>query len=75
MSKDVLLSAPMMGKVIQIDVNPGDRVEEEDEAIVIEAMKMETPIYIPCDGTISKVNVKVGDTVEEDDLLLSIAPE
>ena len=73
MSKELL--APMMGKIIQIDVNPGDKVEEEDDAILIEAMKMETPIYIPCDGTVAEIKVKVGDTVEEDDLLMVIEPE
>ena len=39
---------------------------------MIEAMKMETPIYAPCDGTISAVHVKEGDEVEEDDLIAEI---
>ena len=69
------LLAPMMGKIIQIDVNVGDKVEEDDDAIIIEAMKMETPIYIPCDGKVAEIKVKVGDTVEEDDLLMVIESE
>ena len=40
--------------------------------MVIEAMKMETPIFAPCSGTISKIVVKEGDAVEEDDLLAII---
>jgi len=70
MSEELL--APLAGKIIQIDVKVGDKVEEDDDALVIEAMKMETPIYIPCDGTVVKINVKEGGEVEEDDVLLVI---
>jgi len=70
MSEELL--APLAGKIIQIDVKVGDKVEEDDDALVIEAMKMETPIYIPCDGTVIKINVKEGGEVEEDDVLLVI---
>ena len=68
MSKELL--APLAGKIVQIDVKVGDSVEEDDDAMVIEAMKMETPVYIPCDGTVAKINVKEGDSVDEDDVLL-----
>ncbi|GAB6146531.1 biotin/lipoyl-containing protein [Desulfocicer niacini] len=70
MSKELL--APLAGKIVQIDVKVGDSVEEDDDALVIEAMKMETPVYIPCDGTVAKINVKEGDEVEEDDVLLIV---
>ncbi|SMC98812.1 acetyl-CoA carboxylase biotin carboxyl carrier protein [Desulfocicer vacuolatum DSM 3385] len=70
MSEELL--APLAGKIIQIDVKVGDKVEEDDDAMVIEAMKMETPIYIPCDGTVAKLNVKEGDEVEEDAVLLVV---
>jgi acetyl-CoA carboxylase biotin carboxyl carrier protein len=70
MSKELL--APLAGKIVQIDVKVGDSVEEDDDALVIEAMKMETPVYIPCDGTVAKINVKEGDEVEEDDVLLVV---
>jgi len=70
MSEELL--APMAGKIIQVDVKVGDSVKEDDEAMVIEAMKMETPIYIPCDGSVVKVNVNEGDNVEEDDVLLIV---
>ena len=64
--------APLAGKVFQLNIVVGDRVEEDDEALVIEAMKMETPIYAPCDGIVKQVNVKEGDEVEEDDVLALI---
>jgi biotin carboxyl carrier protein len=73
MSEELL--APMLGKIVEIYANVGDAVEEDDDAILIEAMKMETPVYYPCDGKIAKINVKVGDTVEEDDVLMVIDPQ
>ncbi len=66
------ITAPLAGKVLQMDLEVGARIEEDDEALIIEAMKMETPIYAPCTGTIKEVRVKEGDTVEEDDVLVVI---
>ncbi|ACN16910.1 putative pyruvate carboxylase Pcb [Desulforapulum autotrophicum HRM2] len=73
MSEELL--APMLGKIVEIYVNVGDGVEEDDDAVLIEAMKMETPIYIPCNGKVATINVKVGDTVEEDAVLMTIDPQ
>ena len=66
------ITAPLAGKVLQMDLEVGAKIEEDDEALIIEAMKMETPIYAPCNGTIKEVRVKEGDTVEEDDVLVVI---
>ena len=67
------ITAPLSGKVLQLNLEVGGRVEEDDEAIIIEAMKMETPVYAPCNGTVKEIKVKAGDTVEEDDVLAIIA--
>ncbi len=61
--------APLAGKILQLNIEVGGKVEEDEEAIIIEAMKMETPIYSPCNGTVKEIKVKEGDTVEEDDVL------
>jgi len=66
------LLAPLAGKIVKMDINVGDKVEEDQDAMVIEAMKMETPVYVPCDGTVKEIKVKPGDEVEEDDLLAII---
>jgi biotin carboxyl carrier protein len=66
------IRAPLAGKVIQISVNPGDQVQEDDEILVMEAMKMETPVYAPASGTVKEIKVKKDDAVEEDDLLAVI---
>lgn len=70
MAEEIL--APLAGKIVKLHIEAGKAIEEDDEALVIEAMKMETPIYAPCDGTVTEVRVKVGDEVEEDDVLAVI---
>ncbi|MBT7155907.1 MAG: acetyl-CoA carboxylase biotin carboxyl carrier protein subunit, partial [Deltaproteobacteria bacterium] len=45
MSEEMI--APLSGKIISIEIEVGQKVEEDDDAIVIEAMKMETSIYVP----------------------------
>ena len=67
MAEDIL--APLAGKVIKMHIEPGTKIEEDDEVLIIEAMKMETPVFAPCDGTIKEIKVKEGDSVEEDDLI------
>ena len=70
MSEDVL--APLAGKIIKIGIEVGTKIEEDDEILIIEAMKMETPLFAPCDGTVKEIKVKEGDEVEEDDLIAVI---
>ena len=66
------IQAPLAGKIIQMDLQVGQNVEEDEELLVIEAMKMETPVFAPCSGTIKEIKVKQGDNVEEDDVLAII---
>ena len=70
MAQEIL--APLAGKVFKLLVDVGEEIEEDDEVIVIEAMKMETPVFAPCDGTIKEIKCKEGDSVEEDDVLAII---
>ena len=70
MTEEIL--APLAGKIIQMDLEVGKTVEEDEEILVIEAMKMETPVFAPCSGMIKDIKVKQGDDVEEDDLLAII---
>jgi acetyl-CoA carboxylase biotin carboxyl carrier protein len=64
------LRAPMVGRIIEVLVEAGAQVEEEDEVLVLESMKMQIPIAAPRGGTISDIRVKPGDTVQEGDILL-----
>ncbi len=62
--------APMPGSVTEILVKVGDQVKENDELVVLEAMKMENPIFAPVDGTIKEIKVKEKDTVEAEQVLV-----
>jgi biotin carboxyl carrier protein len=60
----------MGGKVVKVSVNVGDKIAEDDEVAVLEAMKMEMPIVSEEDGTVAEVKVKAGETVEADQVLV-----
>jgi acetyl-CoA carboxylase biotin carboxyl carrier protein len=64
------LIAPIAGNVWKILVAVGDKVELDDEVVILEALKMETPIYCEESGTITEIKVKEGDAVNEEDVLV-----
>jgi biotin carboxyl carrier protein len=66
------IRAPLAGNIWTVLVEVGAKVEEEDELLVIEAMKMENLVYSPCAGTIKEIRVKKGDKVEDDDVMIVI---
>ena len=65
------LISPMAGKIEAINIKVGQMITEDDEAFVIEAMKMENVVYGD-PGIVKEIFVKVGDKVEEDDPLAVI---
>lgn len=64
--------SPMMGLVFKIKVKVGDTVAANQEVVVLEAMKMETPIYAPAAGTVTAIHIKEQDSVSEGQVLLNI---
>jgi len=62
--------APMPGNIIEVMVNVGDEVKEDDELLILEAIKMENPICAPADGTVKEIKVKEKHVVETDQLLV-----
>jgi acetyl/propionyl-CoA carboxylase alpha subunit len=64
--------APMPGTVIRVDVAVGDRVEARRPLLVLEAMKMETPLAAPYDATVKAVHVEEGDRVAGGALLIEL---
>lgn len=67
------IKAPMGGKVIKVSVNVGDKISEDDEVAVLEAMKMEMPIMSEEDGTVAEVKVSAGQTVEAEQVLVVLS--
>lgn len=66
------IRATMAGNVWKLHVNVGDRVEEGDEVLILESMKMEIPIDSEIGGTVEEIKVEEGSFVNENDLLLII---
>ena len=66
------VEAPMVGKILKIEKNIGDHVDEDEVIIVMEAMKMEIPIVAPASGTLKEVKVSPGQAVEAEQELAVI---
>ena len=62
----------MVGKILKIEKKAGERVEEDEVIIVMEAMKMEIPVVAPASGVIKEIKVSPGQAVEAEDVLAEI---
>ncbi len=65
--EEVEIGSPMLGTILDIKVNPGDKVTAGDPIVILEAMKMENDVPAPKDGTIKEIFVQKGQDVEESD--------
>ncbi|HVW09027.1 MAG TPA: pyruvate carboxylase [Bryobacteraceae bacterium] len=66
------VGAPLPGLVTAVAVNQGAAVKKGDKLLVIEAMKMQSTVYVPADGKVAKLVAQVGMQVEAKDLLAVI---
>ncbi|OFV95856.1 MAG: acetyl-CoA carboxylase biotin carboxyl carrier protein subunit [Acidobacteria bacterium RIFCSPLOWO2_02_FULL_60_20] len=66
------VTAPMVGKVLEVQCKVGDKVEEDQVILLLEAMKMEIPVVSPIAGVVKELKVAPGDTVESDTVLAVI---
>ena len=64
------VTAPMPGKILQVNVQPGDKVKFGQQVCTLEAMKMESAIQATADGVVVSVNVSAGQTVQFGDVLV-----
>ncbi len=67
--------APIDGTIATIKVKAGDMVEKGQVLIIMESMKMESPVYSDKTGSVSEILVKQGDFVRIGTILIDIAPE
>jgi propionyl-CoA carboxylase alpha chain len=66
------LHAPMPGRVSRVDATVGDRVEQGQVLVVLEAMKMEHSLRAPHDGTVIERLCEPGDQVEAGAVLVVV---
>ncbi|AUM14117.1 dihydrolipoyllysine-residue acetyltransferase [Ketobacter alkanivorans] len=76
--KDVLV--PDLGgtdgvDVIELSVQPGDRVEKEDTLLVLESDKATVEVPSPFSGVVSSFSVSIGQTVKEGDVVAQMEVE
>ncbi len=64
------IKAPMPGLILDINVNVGDEIKEDDPLLILEAMKMENSILSPRNGIIKSVGVTKGEAVDKGVLLV-----
>ncbi len=65
--------SPLSAVVVSVDVKSGDSVQEGDQLITLEAMKMNTLVTAPAAGTVGDILVAPGDAVEEGQGLLKLS--
>ena len=68
-----VVTSPMPGNILKINVAQGQHVNEGDVLIVLEAMKMENEISATKSGTVAQINVTKGAVVETGTPLVVIA--
>ena len=69
----ISITSPMPGLVFKILVSVGQKVTKDEQLIILEAMKMESPIYAPNAATVSAILVKEGDAVSEGQVLIQLS--
>lgn len=69
---DSIVKAPLPGRVIKINVAPGEEVRDNETLIVLESMKMEHQIIARREGIVRVVSVVEGQTVERDAPLIEL---
>ncbi len=66
------VTVPMVGKIISVSVKVGDKIKEDDQVAVLEAMKMEMPIVAPVAGRVKEIRVTPGQEVEAEAVIAVI---
>lgn len=66
--------APFTANICEISVRDGQEVKAGEKLVVLEAMKMQTPVNSEVDGVVAKIVAKVGDAVQPGDELVKVTP-
>ena len=67
-----VISSEISGSVWKINCNVGDNIEEGQEVLIIESMKMEIPVISDFSGTVISILVNEGEMVNEDQKLVEL---
>lgn len=67
------VKSPMPGNILKINVSEGQKVNEGDVLLILEAMKMENEVTATKSGTVAQIAVSKGQVVETGTPLVVIA--
>ena len=68
----IKIEAGAAGKVFKVEAKPGTAVKAGDAIVVLEVMKMETPVVAPKDGVVATIDCSEGQAVEAGALLATM---
>jgi acetyl-CoA/propionyl-CoA carboxylase biotin carboxyl carrier protein len=71
---DGVVRSPMPGTVLVVKAQTGDRVDEGQPLVIVEAMKMEHTVTAPVGGVVAELPVQAGQPVDMDAVLAVVAP-
>lgn len=71
----IKIEAGAAGKVFKIEKHIGDSVKTGETVLILEVMKMETPVVAPSDGVIATLEVQEGESIEANALLATMSEE
>jgi biotin carboxyl carrier protein len=69
---ELLIKAPMPGKVIKVSVSEGESVRKNQTLVIVEAMKMENEIKASLEAVVKKIHAAAGDLVDADTPIIEL---
>jgi pyruvate carboxylase len=66
--------APFAANICEISVQEGQKVKAGEKLVVLEAMKMQTPVNSEMDGVVARIVAKVGDAMQPGEELVKVVP-
>ncbi|UUV17466.1 pyruvate carboxylase [Fusobacteria bacterium ZRK30] len=73
LDNELQIGASIPGAIIEVLVNKGDKVEENQKLVIMEAMKMETTITAKTGGIVEEIFIEKGKIVESGELLIQLS--
>jgi biotin carboxyl carrier protein len=67
-----IIEVPLVGKILKVNVNAGDKLTEGAEICTIESMKMENSILTPVSGIVKEIKVSPGQVVKAGEIIAVI---
>ena len=72
LQEGLIITAPLAGNIFKIEKKVGDKINQDETVVVLEAMKMETTIKTPSKGKIKQIFIKDGDKVQPGEALFEV---